>query len=514
MDTPMAEPNDQPAPPTGVTKTAPTARDGGFTPEVPRASDSQPIYRPLSILALSGFCLAVLYAVVIVAWAVVAFFSSKPMLQEPWMVIIPLGIAVLCGLGWLHVNRSEGTAAGAALGRWGLWLTAIAALGYWSYYGTTRYAVTSEADRFGRTFLEDLTHDEVHSAFRLALEPNQRRPNDAQLRADLEMRYNQPEGSGKGPLAMFEQMELVRVLRLYGPEATIESRGVSDFKNDGGRYWVTLNYHVSGVYGGFDVALLVQSAEGRKKQSEGRGWHVDPRNSAVLQDGREFTAEGQHLGRLTQDEKLRHQMGDWFDSMKVGRLDEAFLATKLPDKRRQLQQEFAYRRLRSAFEVDGGTLGSALPAAPLVRAALVSNNDLTRELYLPEEFRGFLNGDLVHVDEKVFWAPPGEAEEIIRQVKRGFLYPSRREELCRGLAPESVPVRLGKTEGDRFFFKDDFLLRISAPPLVIQGYAIWDCDAKEMAEGKITDWRLRSIELYRGRPPGGPPPGRGGPGGP
>jgi hypothetical protein len=509
----MAEPNDQPAPPTGVTKTAPAARDGGFSAEIPGGSDSLPVYRPLSILTLAGFCFAVLYAVVIVAWAVVAFMSGKPMLQELWMVLFPLAIGGLCALGWLHVKRSEGTVAGAALGRWGLWLTAIAALGYWSYYGTTRYAVTSDADRYGRTFLDHLTRGETNSAFRLALEPSQRRPDDAHLREDLEIRYNTPEASGKGPLTSFEQMELVRLLRFYGPGATIESRGVSDFKNDGGRYWVTLNYHVTSVYGAFDVVLLVISAEGKKKQSEGRGWHVDPRNSAVPQEGREISPEGDRMARLMHDDRLAHRIGDWITSMKDGRLDEAYLATKLPAERSQLQQEFASRRLLCALAVTGGTMGSALPAAPLVQAALGSNNDVTRDLFLPG-FRGFLNGDLVHVDDKVFWAPPGEGETMIQVMKRGFRYPSGREELCKGLVPESVPVRLGKIEGDRFLFEDDFLLRISAPPIIIQGHLIYDCDAKEMREGTVSDWRFRSIELYRGRtPPTGPPPGRGGGGG-
>ncbi len=154
----MADPTNQPAPSPGVTNTPPAARDGGFAPELPHASDSLPIYRPLSILALAGFCCAVIYTVVIVVGVIITFLSGKPWLQDLWMVLIPLVVAGFCALGLVHVKRSEGTAAGAALGRWGLWLTAIVGLGYWSYYATIRYAVTSEADRFGRTFLEKIWH--------------------------------------------------------------------------------------------------------------------------------------------------------------------------------------------------------------------------------------------------------------------------------------------------------------------------------------------------------------------
>ncbi len=308
-------------------------------------------------------------------------------------------------------------------------------------------------------------------------------------------------------------MELVRLLRLYGPGATIESRGVSDFRHDGGRYWVNLNYRVSGAQGGFDVVMLAQSAEGSKKSSEGRGWRIEPRQCTVPREGREFSAEGERTARLAHDEQLRQQMSNWFSAVKEDRLDEAFLATKLLPERRELQQEFGCRRLLSALAIDGTTTGSAVPAASVaVQAALASNNDGSRDLFLPG-FRAFLDGDLVHVDDNVFWSPPEDRETIIQVVKRGFRYPSRREELVRGLVPETVFVRLGRTEGDRFLFEDDFLLRIGTePPFILQGRLVSDCDAKEAAAGTISDWRLRSIELYRGRTPSPPPspPGRGG----
>ena len=51
------------------------------------------------------------------------------------------------------------------------------------------------------------------------------------------------------------------------------------------------------------------------------------------------------MARLMHDDRLAHRIGDWITSMKDGRLDEAYLATKLPAERSQLQQEFASRRL-------------------------------------------------------------------------------------------------------------------------------------------------------------------------
>ena len=45
----------------------------------------------------------------------------------------------MSGLGWLQVQRSEGTRAGAALAVWGIRLCVVLGLGYWAYYAATRF---------------------------------------------------------------------------------------------------------------------------------------------------------------------------------------------------------------------------------------------------------------------------------------------------------------------------------------------------------------------------------------
>src|SRR5262249_57105995 len=104
------------------------------TPPFPPAVAGDVIdYKPLSLLAVAGLAVAVVFTSVVLVSAVIALLKGEPFFLPEWIVVVPLGAAVLSGLGLWEVSSSEGTRAGAALARWGLWISILVGVGYFTY---------------------------------------------------------------------------------------------------------------------------------------------------------------------------------------------------------------------------------------------------------------------------------------------------------------------------------------------------------------------------------------------
>src|SRR5437879_4994402 len=93
----------------------------------PRA-DSAPIsptpYRPVSGLAVAGFGVALLAALIIGGMAAASLWTGKPALSVAGLIFAAIGFALSLA-GFLRVRASEGTRAGLGLAQAGLALSAL-----------------------------------------------------------------------------------------------------------------------------------------------------------------------------------------------------------------------------------------------------------------------------------------------------------------------------------------------------------------------------------------------------
>src|SRR5262249_31014972 len=76
-------------------------------------------YRALSVLALGGFSVSALYAVITLLLGVVALISRKPMTALGATLVVPVTAFLVCLLARFRIKSSEGTLAGGALASWG-----------------------------------------------------------------------------------------------------------------------------------------------------------------------------------------------------------------------------------------------------------------------------------------------------------------------------------------------------------------------------------------------------------
>ena len=237
-------------------------------------------YRPLSLLALGGFLLSLLFAgsvlmggivafavryprwlvVAIVATAVggwlsalsrkrnmvgtvclalaglatlvglgslVAFSGTSPWLL-PWPIWILVGVALaVCWLARSRIVASEGTLGGSALAGWGIGMTLFFALNYGAYSLSSTYAVRSQGRDTTDEFVELLKQGKTFEAFILT-KPPRSRPSGGDLRRIVEVESNAPTPPAGGAYTAFTHHPTVRMLQMSGREATIEKLGVHE----------------------------------------------------------------------------------------------------------------------------------------------------------------------------------------------------------------------------------------------------------------------------------------------
>ncbi len=324
--------------PAGVTAAGPhEERPADVTAALPPADVvSEEPYRALSLLALTGFVLAALYAFLVLLGGLVPLLGTYPRAMLILAIVAPLagaqtallrgqrnaaavaahaglalvGLAAVLGVGgllmysgsspwlvlqgwgwglvgaavflcWLARTRiaaSEGTLSGGALASLGLGLGLFFGLVYGAYWMANSFATSGQARARADEYLETLSNrddpDAVVKAFFIT-QPEERRPK-SNLRHEAEAVHNtsmDPRGAQPGPFSRFAQQRYVRLLRLPGTTYQFERVERKEFERNG--YRVELIYKVNAPSGEFEVSIGtvgVDSAEGAARR---RKWHVD-----------------------------------------------------------------------------------------------------------------------------------------------------------------------------------------------------------------------------------------------
>ena len=340
------------------------------------------VYRPISGLAVSGLLLASLYAGLVVISATVALVQGAAFFLPMWLGVIALAGGILSFLAQRQIRDSEGTRAGMAIARWGLWLSIFSGLGYGAYYYFTGLALIQQANHFlmvkeddDSGFFPRLLEAkdnpvELNRAFLLTLSFSRRGGSNPAKDEDMERQYNQstPMG-GKGELSRFRDDNLVQALVRDGRKVQVEPLGVQEWSYEKSAekhgYTVTRNYRITTPEVIVEVLLTVQSTEG-SAEGERRRWFVMwnyRRQSAV-----QLTDWGQSLKNMRNDLRFRFLDRWLFDASvrKEGddfaKIDRTDWASILP---RKAHQEYVREYVTEMFRGTGGRLTSLnIPKSP------------------------------------------------------------------------------------------------------------------------------------------------------
>ena len=181
-------------------------------------------YKPLSLFAVAGVVVAGVYVALLLIGAAASYFKNEPFFEPFFLGAWGIGLAavgaVLSVLGLWEVYNSEGTRAGTLLAKWGLGLSLVSGLGYFTYQNFTELAILQQANRFllekdeGTGFLPRLqgTEADFRTAFLYT-----RDVGDRGLRPENDEAFRRFDGpmpqNPRGLWTQFSESPLVRAIR-------------------------------------------------------------------------------------------------------------------------------------------------------------------------------------------------------------------------------------------------------------------------------------------------------------
>jgi hypothetical protein len=260
-------------------------------------------YRSLSVLALIGFGISALYAAVTLLLGLVALISRNPMPALNWTLLFPVTGGLLCVAARVRIAFSEGTLAGKALTGWGLALSLLIVAGYGAYAGAVYFALKQQSEVNANKWLELLRQRQTARAFWRAMPPPQRAgireedPNLLQkLRNRMSSEMSMPGGGGGGMFSHFLEQDLIRAVKVGGPNTTFVLNGVKSIEQRAGSSRVVLSYRITTPDCSFDALIAVENIDG--KGSEGQEWGIDMSGTNWEKDTVVYTESGKAMMEL------------------------------------------------------------------------------------------------------------------------------------------------------------------------------------------------------------------------
>jgi hypothetical protein len=491
----MAEPTD----PRGPAATGgapaepyPAARPAPFTRDTAEARG----YKPLSVTTVVGLSVAVLYALVLAVLAVAAWYSETPLPLAWWPLLVPLAAGVISALGWLQVQRSEGTRAGGRLGLWGLGISLLAGLSYCAYLIAALLALGQEAASFAQGWLDDIREGRMDEAMVKTMPPESRPSGKkgADLHSEVELRFNiSPDGSFKGGLTNLSESDPYLALN-HGrpgdaaPEVTVRRvglmKGPPDYRPAG--YRVQLGFEFTTPDWDGELEVTLQASENREK---GRDWYV------VVPETKLTRLVDTHNRLARMDQVLRPNsmkfLREWLQLLEGRQLGIAYIETRLPEERLPLVRELWARQLALTLA----------PAYPPARAEPLVDTEAGRRLNMPGYAR-FVAGGLVQPVH--FWAPKDMPNAPPRNLPA--LIPSLARQWFEDPGHRFAPtIKWDEVRMPSFEVKDGRLRlynRFQGGVMhryVVDGTIVVDTDARALDDDSETqEWRVAAVELYNG----------------
>jgi hypothetical protein len=481
------------------------APQSGLPPGGLSGMPEDPVYRPMSLLAIVGFCLSMLFAGFLLIGTLVALFNRTALLPSLEVFVIPALIIIgVCWVARLLIRQSENTLSGEKLAGWGIGLTVTLCVLFGAYYAATYFAVTQQASEFTDRWVAALKEGDPGRAYWYLIPPSDRADiplptnaaQDARLHDRLEMDFSNL--TKNIPYGEFRRSELLTLFRRAGPEAKVHRIGVSEWKLEKGTYQVVVRYRVEMSEATADLLVKVIGQEASMGEFEGRGWYVHGKESNFVQPI-QFTELGEKHLRNTKEahafsEKFRHGIGT-VDT------DLLYLAT-IPEQQREAATVQLLRAKPGSFPALSGI------------GILGAVEDANRKHMIGR--RLFEAGGIIDFNAQEFWAPTKKVhDDIIARASKLFSSIPRR---AGGLTLNSIRIPMYEEKAGHAFVTFDatmILLNDETPPAPlyeVESQLSLEGSPDLKQPGRLT-WHISKLKLLSGHRTSAQqrPPGRGGP---
>jgi hypothetical protein len=422
------------------------------------------VFSPLRILAIAGFALAGMLAVLGLG-GLLAYSGSDPWLLPFWLLVLPLAGLLLLWIGRTQIVRSENTLSGLPLCSWGMGVIAVFGSVYLAYYAATWMAVHLESEAFAEQWVKRLGEGDVDGAFLMTLPPDQRPPQNSETRAKLETLFNQPGPRGEGVYSTFAGRDFVRLIA-GGGDAKVETPRQLEAKYTEGQYEVLYRCPVTSPLCTFDLDITTRGYVNAKGPAQGRQWFVELRATGrSANEPIQFTPKGQVL--VEQLGPAREYAQAWIE--KWYRDDEAAYLETLPP---------AEREKKVRWSLLGAVLGDTAEWADPSWAAYTA-------------------GTLVQANDKFYAARPAYRESIPAKLRDAFRPYQPKPDRAMVNAGSWPMVQL-TPDGATLAFDARMLFDKDTQPVDVEARLVVGCDSASL-EAKKPQWRVVQIQLIRAR---------------
>jgi hypothetical protein len=409
-----------------------------------RASAPVETYRALSLMAMAGFGLAVLYALVVLVGGAVSLMAHIPWLMPYWTFLLPIAALIVCRAARTRILSSEGTLSGLAFTTWGSRLAILFSVTYAAYYFATFLAVRGPAINHANEFLEKVKSGQRLQAFLMTLDiPNKNKSTD-ELRNEIETRFNQPQGGpgggAPGAFTRFCQDRFVRFLEMDGEQASTVPTGVAFWEYSKGGYRVLLNYHVATSLVEFDLQVETIGRDPKPGEPKGRQWQVVVTRglTSIVPDTLKETPRGSDFEQKTM--KAQQFAQDW-----VAKASD--VAELTPSEREK------YTKLIRGYET--------------------------------------------------FWASPSQRKDVLERIGKSFQLSDgeKKSSFSMTLQPNAIPLLRESDVRTTAWF--DVSLRYSEEgammaQYIVDGRLVLSADSSEAAKSPSA-WRVDALDIESGR---------------
>jgi hypothetical protein len=335
-----------------------------------RPTDSEK-YQPLSLLALAGFGLAVVYAFLVLIGGAVALLGRIPWLMPYWTFLLPVGILIVCWAARMRILDSEGTLSGLAFTTWGSRLAILCGITYAAYYFAAFLAVRGQAINAANDFFQKIKDERLEEAFLMSQEASTKGMDSSQMRDMLESRFNQPMGPGQpGPYTRFRHEPFVRFIEIDSGQTDIKPTGVASWEYGKSGYRVLLTYHIANPLVEFDMNVDTFGRDPKPGESKGRQWQVRLVGSEtlIIRDSFRQTQQGEELEQKTKSAQKFAE--DWVakasdvNALKPAEREAFSKLIRIDDKTfwvSKQQRDDILRRVRNTFQT-----GAKGPSTPFI----------------------------------------------------------------------------------------------------------------------------------------------------
>jgi hypothetical protein len=373
--------------------------------EFPPETAAPEMYRPLSLLALIGFGLAVVYALIVVVGAAIALYGRTPWLMKSWTFLLPLSALVVCWAARARIRAAENTLSGLAFSTWGFRLVVSIGLTYSAYYMATFFAVRGQAVECADRFFDYIKKGQEQKAFSLSVGIPTADLNETELRNTIESRFNNPSGpTAAGPYTQFRQSQYVRFIQIDGEKTSVIPLGVVDWDYAQGGYNVLLKYLIKSSLGEFEMLVKTFGRDPKPGEPKGLQWQIlmSKGETGALKDTLSWTPEGKKV--MAQSSQAQSIAKAWTEKVNRQQWGEAYLDTLEPAERARMRRAQTTLRL--------------LAAAPLAGLGPLGLCDAICRNYLLVS-QGLSSAQLIHID-KSFWAGASKRKEILERIQKTF----------------------------------------------------------------------------------------------